>query len=325
MAGTTNRSFRLLCRRGGAGLVCSEMVSTNALRYGNAKTENLLLRTFEGERPISVQIFGGDPQTMADAVPWCERAGADIIDINMGCSVPKVRKGGAGVELMKDPDRAVAATAEVVRRASVPVTVKLRAGLTDEDDSYLDLAKRLVDAGAAAIALHARTVTQAFHGPARWEWIARLVEAVDVPVIGNGDVLEPGDAPRMMRETGCAAVMIARGAWGRPWVFEQAAAAIAGEPMPPDPSPQERLGIALCHAQMLVGDRGEHIALHQTRGQMRHYARGLPNARTFRGDVTTASTLHELLGLVEEYCESLDRAGDEPPADCELFEDTAYR
>ncbi|MCD6360491.1 MAG: tRNA dihydrouridine synthase DusB, partial [Armatimonadetes bacterium] len=282
MAGTTNRCFRLLCRRGGAGLVCSEMVSSNALWHGNRKTENLLLRTFEGERPVSIQIFGGDPDIMAAAVEWVEDAGADIIDINMGCAVPKVRRSGSGVELMKDPDRAVAVVRAVVERASAPVTVKFRAGLTDGDRSHLELARRLEDAGVAALALHARTVAQGFDGEADWRAIAELVETVQVPVIGNGDVVRPEDAARMMRETGCAAVMIARGAWGRPWIFAQAAAAIAGREAPPDPSPAERLGVALCHAQMLTQDVGERIALHQVRGQMRHYARGLPRARRFR-------------------------------------------
>ena len=324
MAGTTERAFRLLCRRGGAGLVCSEMVSANALHYGSDRTENLLLRTFEIEHPVSIQIFGGDAEIMAGAVKWAEQAGADIIDINMGCTVPKVRRSGAGVELMADPDRAVAVTRAVVRRAGVPVTVKLRAGLHEGDEGYLELARRLVDAGAQALALHARTVSQGFGGKADWAHIARLVAAVPVPVIGNGDVTSPGDAARMVRETGCAAVMIARGAWGRPWVFGQAAAAIRGEPVGPDPSPAERLAVALCHAQMLVADRGERIALHQMRGQMRHYTRGLPWARQLRADATVASSLGELRGLIEAYLAGLgDGAG--PAPECEWFEDRAYR
>jgi len=303
--------------------VCSEMISSNALKHGNHKTENLLLRTFEGERPVSLQIFGGDPRTVAGAVPWAEQAGADIIDINMGCAVPKVRKSGAGVELMAVPEQAVAITSAVVARASVPVTVKLRAGWRAGDDGFLELAQRLVDVGVVAIALHARTVVQGFEGQADWSQIARLVEAVDVPVIGNGDVVEPDDAARMMRETGCAAVMIAQGAWGRPWFFGQAAAAIAGEMIPPDPPPGERLGVALCHAQLMVNDLGERAALHQIRGQMRHYTRGLPNARSFRGDVTCASTLDELLALIERYCAELDGAAQATEAD--MFEDRAYR
>lgn len=308
MAGTTNRAFRLLCRRGGAGLVCSEMVSANALSYGSSKTERLL-RTFEGERPVSVQIFGAEPEIMAAAAPVAEAAGADTIDVNMGCAVPKVRKAGAGVALMSDVERAVAVTEAVVARARVPVTVKLRAGLNSEDDSYVELAQRLAEAGAAAITVHARTASQSFSGKADWSKIGRVCEAVGVPVIGSGDVLAPEDAAAMMEQTGCAGVMFARGAWGRPWIFGQAAAAIAGEPIPPDPSPQERLGIALLHAQMLADDLGTRVALHQMTGQIRHYTRDMPGARVLRAAMSGASTLGELRQAIEEYCGSLGRRG----------------
>jgi len=304
IAGTTNRSFRLLCRRGGAGLVCSEMVSAKALSYGDTKTEGLL-RTYERERPVSTQIFGGQPEVMAAAVPIVEAAGADLIDLNMGCTVPKVRRAGAGVELLADPERAVAVARAVVERAGVPVTAKLRAGMRSGDLGYVELGQRLAEAGVAAIALHARTSAQGFSGSADWGVIRRLREAVDIPVIGNGDVRSADDAVRMVAETGCAGVMIARGAWGRPWVFGQAAAALAGRPVPADLTPQERLGVALCHAQMLAEDVGERIALHQVRGQMHHYSRSLPDARDFRGDVSIVSTLDELRTLIEAYCASL--------------------
>jgi len=308
MAGTTNRAFRLLCRRGGAGLVCSEMVSAKALAYGSRKTE-ALLRTFEGERPVSVQIFGAEPDIMTAAVRAVEKAGADAIDINMGCTVPKVRKAGAGVALMQDPEGAAAVTAAVAERASIPVTVKMRAGRTDGDDSYLGLAQRLEQAGAAAIVLHARTVAQGFGGEACWGYIGRLVKAVSIPVIGNGDINSAEDAVRMVEQTGCAGVMIARGAWGRPWIFGQAAAALAGRPVPPDPTPQQRMAVALLHAQMLADDLGERLGLHQVRGQIGHYCRGLPGAREFRGDVTMVSTLEELRTLVEGYCAGLHENG----------------
>ena len=308
MAGTTNRAFRLLCRRGGAGLVCSEMVSANALSYGSSKTERLL-RTFEGERPVSIQVFGAEPEIMAAAVPTAEAAGADTIDVNMGCAVPKVRKAGAGVALMSDPERAVAVTEAVVRRAHVPVTVKLRAGLNGEDDSYVELAQRLAEAGAAAIAVHARTGSQSFSDRADWRRIKRVREAVGVPVIGSGDVFAPEDAAAMLEQTGCAGVMIARGAWGRPWIFGQAAAVIAGRPVPPDPPPQQRLGIALLHAQMLADDLGMRVALHQMTGQIRHYTRDMPSARVLRAAMSEAATLAELRQAIEQYCRSLERRG----------------
>ncbi len=304
MAGTTDRTYRLLCRRAGAGLVCSEMVSINAIVQGNARTLRML-RTFDGEHPVSVQLFGSEPAIMADALPVAEEAGADIIDINMGCAVPKVRRVDAGVALMADPAQAAALTAAAVRVARVPVTVKIRAGLVPGDESYVDLARGLQDAGAAAVAIHARTASQGFRGEADRRHIARVVEALDVPVIGNGDVTEPADAPRMMRATGCAAVMIARGAWGRPWVFGQARAALRGAPIPPDPLPDQRMAIALLHAQMLVLEFGERIAMHQMRAQMHNYVRGLPDARRFRSAVNDLSTLAQLRALVEEYLASI--------------------
>lgn len=304
MAGTTDRTYRLLCRRAGAGLVCSEMASINAIVQGNARTLRML-RTFEGEHPVSVQLFGSEPAIMADALPAAEEAGADIIDINMGCAVPKVRRVDAGVALMADPAQAAALTAAAVRVARVPVTAKIRAGLAPGDGGYVELARRLQDAGAAAVAIHARTASQGFRGEADWRHITRVVEALDVPVIGNGDVVEPADAARMMRATGCAAVMIARGAWGRPWVFAQAAAALRGRPIPPDPPPAQRLAIALLHAQMLVRELGERIAMHQMRAQMHTYVRGLPDARQFRGAANGLSTLGQLRALVQEYLASI--------------------
>ncbi len=305
MAGTTNRCFRLLCRRGGAGLVYSEMVSANALHHGSRRTEQVHLRSFPAERPLAVQIFGAHPQVMAHAVAWVERSGADIVDINMGCTVPKVRRCGAGVELMADPERAVAVVRAVVARSSLPVTVKLRAGLHAGDRGYLELARRLQDLGVAAFALHARTAAQGFAGAADWSAISELVERVAVPVIGNGDVTTAADAARMVAQTGCAAVMIARAAWGRPWFFAQAAAAMAGRPVPPDPPPAARLGVALCHAQMLALDLGERIALHQLRGQLRWYAHGLPHARQFRAATAAATSLAQLCDLIEGYVRSL--------------------
>ncbi len=307
MAGTTNRAFRLLCREGGAGLVCSEMVSINAIAQGNKRTLRML-RTFENEHPVSIQLFGAAPAIMRTVAPTVVAAGADLIDINMGCAVPKVRSAAAGVALMADPERAVALTRAAVEASDVPVTVKLRAGLAEGDISYVELARRLEDVGAAAVTLHARHAAQGFRGEAEWALIATLVEALSIPVIGSGDVIEPEDAARMMRITGCAAVMIARGALGRPWIFAQAAAALRGEHIPPDPPPAQRLALALRHAAMLVDECGERLAIHQMRAQLHHYVRGLPGARGFRNRANQTSTLAELRVLIEEYTAELDDA-----------------
>lgn len=314
MAGTTNRVYRLLCRRGGAGLVCSEMLSINAIAQGSERTERMM-RVFEVERPVSMQLFGSEPAVMADAAPAVEAAGADVIDINMGCSVPKVRRTGAGVALMKDRRTAAALTAAAVGAVRVPVTVKIRAGVTGDDDGYVDVARAVQDAGAAAIAVHWRAGSEGFTGAPRWERIERVARVVDVPVIGNGDVTEPDDARRMMRETGCDAVMVARGASGRPWIFGRMAAALAGEPVPPEPEPAGRLGVALLHAQMLVMEMGERIALHQMRTQMHHYVRGLPWARRFRSEANDIERLSELRALVERYVRVLRQDDDGAGAD----------
>lgn len=305
MAGATNRVFRLLCREAGAGLVCSEMVSINAIAQGNERTLRML-RTFENEHPVSIQLFGAAPALMRAVAPAVVAAGADLIDINMGCAVPKVRSAAAGVALMAEPERAVALTRAAVEASDVPVTVKLRAGLAEGDKSYVELARRLEDVGAAAVTLHARHAAQGFRGAADWALIATLVEALSIPVIGSGDVTEPEDAARMMRVTGCAAVMIARGALGRPWIFAQAAAALRGERIPPDPPPAQRLALALRHAEMLVDECGERLAIHQMRAQLHHYVRGLPGARGFRSRANKVSTLAGLRMLIAEYLAELD-------------------
>ena len=300
MAGTTNRVQRLLCRRGGAGLVCGEMVSVNAIVQGNERTHEMLA-SFPGERPVSMQLFGSEPAIVRDAVPAIVATGADIVDINMGCSVPKVRRNGAGVALMGESERAAELTAAAVEASRVPVTVKIRAGLTVEDGSYVEFARRMQDAGAVAVTVHWRAASQGFRGEPGWEPIARVAEALDVPVIGSGDVQQPEDAPRMMRETGCDGVMIARGAWGRPWFFDQAAAALRGEGPAPDPGIEVRLGVALLHAQMLVLDAGERIAMHEMRAQMHHYVKGLPNAGHFRREANRLDTLQGLYELTTRY------------------------
>ncbi len=311
MAGTTKRAYRLLCRRGGAGLVSGEMVSINGIAHGNERSFEML-RTFDGEHPVSLQLFGSSPELMPEAVAAAEEAGADVIDINMGCSVAKVRRSGAGVALMAEPEGAAALTSAAAGTATVPVTVKLRAGLTAGDEGYIELAQRLQDAGAAAVVIHARAASQGFGGPADWTHISRLVEALEVPVIGNGDVTEPEDARRMMRETGCAAVMVARAAWGRPWVFGRMAAALRGEAVPSEPDAAGRLGVALLHAQMLARDVGERIAMHQMRAHMHQYVRGLANARGFRSRANDVSTLDGLRRLIERYLAELRSTEDEP-------------
>lgn len=304
MAGYTNLPFRVLCHRAGAGLVTSEMISARALAYGSQKTLTLM-RIHPQEHPVAMQIFGGEPEYMAEAAQRCVAAGADIVDINMGCTVPKVRKAGAGVALMGNPQRAVAVTRAVVEAVSVPVTVKMRAGLVPGDESYLDLSRRLQDVGVAAIALHARPASAAFRGRADWNAIARLVENVDIPVIGNGDVTQPQQALEMLGQTGCRGVMIARGALGRPWLFRQARELLAGQPSSPDPPAAARLAIAICHAQMLALELPETQAAHQMRGQIGFYSKGLPHSAWLRRRCQQLQSIRELAEIVHVYLQSL--------------------
>lgn len=309
MAGYTGMPFRLLCRRAGAGLVVSEMISARGLQYGSRKTA-AMMAVCPQERPVALQLFGGEPEAMAQAARAAEAAGADAVDINMGCAVPKVRRAGAGTELMADPDRAVAVAAACCRAVAVPVTVKYRAGLVAGDESYLELGRRLQDVGVAGLTLHGRPASGGFRGEAQWEAVRRLAESVGIPVTGSGDVTGPAEAVRRLQETGCAAVMIARGALGRPWVFGQAADLLAGLTARPDPSPQERLGLALCHAQLLAEQEGELSAVRQMRSHLPHYTRGLPYAAWLRGQCARATSLAALGALVAEYGERLAPQGE---------------
>ncbi len=304
MAGHTNLPFRLLCRRGGAGLVVSEMISAKGLQYGSRKTQ-LLTRTCPQERPVALQLFGDTPEVLYNGVGKLEAAGADIIDLNMGCCVPKVRSAGAGIELMADPERGIACAAAMVEAASVPVTVKLRTGLTSGDMRYLDMGVKLAEVGVSALALHARSAEQKMGEKADWSHLARLVEAVNIPVIGNGDAVTGADAVAMIGQTGCAGVMYGRAALGRPWLFGQAAAALENRPVPADPDAAGIMAIALCHAQMLALHYGERVAMHQMRGGMAHYTRGLPYALHLRRQMHSIRSLQEFKRLICEYVRAL--------------------
>ena len=300
LAGYTNLAFRLLCHRAGAGLTTSEMISARALEYGNSRTAPLM-ETSPREHPVALQIFGGEPESMAEAAQLCAASGADLIDINMGCTVPKVRKADAGVGLMCDVARAVQVAAAVVQAVPVPVTVKFRAGLVTGDDSFLELGRRLEDVGVAALTLHARPASAYFRGHADWAQIARLVEVVSIPVVGNGDVREPAQALRMLNETGCAGVMIARAALGHPWIFRQAREALAGQEPSPDPAPAERLAVALCQAQMLGLQQGDEAAAQQMRGQIGFYTRGLPEAARLRQRCQQVRTVRQFADAIFDY------------------------
>lgn len=286
MAGVTDFPFRLLCREMGCALAFTEMVSAKGMLLappGNRAARELLL-TSPQEGPVALQLFGREPQTVAEAA---RRLAGDgrfcLVDLNMGCPAPKIAGSGEGSGLLREPDLAVRVAEAVVRASPVPVTVKLRTGWDGDSLVYEDLGRRLQDAGVSALTLHARTRRQFYAGRADWDAIARLKRAVSIPVIGNGDVTCLQDARRMMEQTGCDAAMIGRAAMGNPWVF-------AGR----EPSPRERVEGALRHARMLMAFKGEAVAMREMRGHVACYVRGLHGAARIRERVNAASTYAQL-------------------------------
>jgi tRNA-dihydrouridine synthase B len=300
MAGVTNAAFRLLCKRmGGCGLVCAEMISSCGLHYNNRRTREFLIINDE-ERPLSVQIWGAIPELMAEAAQQVQAAGADIVDINIGCPVPKVLKTGASGALLKDLDLAEKIIRAVVGAVTVPVTVKTRAGWNQDQITAVDLALRAQDAGAACIAVHGRTVQQGYTGLSDWTIIRKTKEVVTIPVIGNGDVRTPQDAERMIAETGCDGVMIGRGAMGNPCVFRTVDSYLtAGEALP-GPSYDERLTVAWEHAVMLAAVQDEERAVRELRGQLAWYIKGRRGASEIRGRLSRASTLENIKVILDE-------------------------
>lgn len=315
MEDVSSLPMRLITKRiARPGLVFTEFVSAMAVVHGAAKTLKKL-RIHPEERPLALQIFGGDPASMAESARVAEEAGADLVDINMGCWVPKVCRTGAGAALLKDPDRAVAIVAAVVAAARVPVSVKVRAGWDYSLFAAPELARRFEDAGARMITLHARFAKQGFEGEADWRLIESLRRAVRVPLVGNGDVREPEHAVRMMRETGCDGVMVGRAAIGDPWRLARIRAALTGEDPPPPPTLSDRIGTALEHVRLMIEyeagspERGsaEERACRAVRGVVPLYIRGLPGAAQVRQRLSRCSSFAEYEEVLTSYRAELER------------------
>jgi nifR3 family TIM-barrel protein len=305
MAGVTDSPFRRLARECGAGLVYTEMVSDKGLLFGGVRSRELLTHT-PGEHPLAVQVFGAEAATLARAAVTVARAGADIIDINMGCPVPKVVRNGAGAALMRDPGRAGAIIRAVVGAVACPVTVKLRKAWGPGDPDAVVLAQAAVEAGASAVTVHGRTRDQYYVGRADWDIIGRVVAAVPVPVIGNGDVFEPEDAVRMLRETGCAGVMVGRGALGNPWIFRRTRHLLAtGQELPP-PTARERRDMIERHLGLLLKVKGERRGLVQMRKHAAWYLRGLPGAARVRARLVRSCTPQEMMAIVDAWLQALE-------------------
>ncbi len=304
MAGVTDRDFRLLVRRiGGVGVVTMEFISSRALVGGHGGARELM-HFSEEERPLSIQIYGSDIDTMAEAAEIVEELGADICDINMGCPANKVLKGCAGAALMGDPRLAEAMVATVKKRLTIPLTVKFRLGLDDTRRNYLELGRICEAGGASAVTMHGRTARQMFSGRADWSSIARLKEAVSIPVIGNGDVREPEDAIRMMAETGCDGVMIARAATKNPWIFRQTQALMSGGRVEM-PTITDRRDLILDHFRRVAEREEGKFALHKLRKFTGWYTHGLPNGRKLRQRINALPDVATFLTAVEEFFEAL--------------------
>jgi tRNA-dihydrouridine synthase B len=308
-AGVSESPFRRLCRRFGADVVVSEFVSAEGLRRGSERT-HAYLRFDQEERPIGVQIFGADPQAMAEAAALVEQTYApDFLDINFGCPVKKVvsRNGGSGclrdLDLVESIIRAVAAS------ISIPTTVKIRSGWSEETRNPVEIALRCQDAGAQVLTLHARSRTQMYGGHANWDEIAAVVDALDIPVIGNGDVWSGADARRMKEHTNCAGIMIARGSHGAPWIFGQARAALEGRPIPAAPEVAERFAIVLEHAHNAVlFEADETAAMRDFRKHLGWYTKGLPDGKALREELFRVSTLRDAEEILERYLEAAEPA-----------------
>jgi tRNA-dihydrouridine synthase B len=304
MAGITDRDFRLLLRRiGGVGLVTMEFVSSRAIVEGHRDAERILVFC-EEERPLSIQIYGSDAATMAEAARQVEELGPDVCDINMGCPANKVLKNCAGVRLMGNLKLAREIVREVRRALSIPLTVKFRLGLDDSRKSYLELGRICEGEGVDAVAMHGRTAKQMFRGEARWEEIARLKEAVSIPVLGNGDVTEPEDAVEMLRTTGCDGVLIGRGATRNPWLFRQIAARLSGGRVE-EPTLEDRRRLIQHHFRTVVGREEPVHALHKLRVFTRWYSQGLPRGLHLRRRINDLPDPETFLGAVEEFFDGL--------------------
>lgn len=299
MAGVTDLPFRLLCKEQGAGLLCMEMVSAKAIQYNNKNTK-ALLEIHPEELPVSLQLFGSDPDVISEIAKRIEELPFSILDINMGCPVPKIVKNGEGSALMKNPKLVYEIVRKTARAIQKPVTVKIRKGFDDTCINAVEIAKIIEDAGGKAVAVHGRTREQHYSGKADWDIIRQVKEAVSIPVIGNGDVVSGESAIAIQKETGCDGVMIGRGAQGNPWIFSELLEYERTGKMPLRPSVEAIKKMMIRHAQLQMQYKGEYLGIREMRKHVSWYTSGLPNSAKLRDEINRVESYEELEQLLEE-------------------------
>src|ERR1700722_20145465 len=307
MSGVTNRTLRALYKPFGFGLTVTEFVSSNALRVGNARTMEMIDQ-HGVEKPVSTQLWGSDPETMANAAKVVRECGADIVDINFGCPAPKVTKTNGGSACLRDPQRCEAIMRAVVEAVDCPVTMKMRLGWSEDALVYLDVARRAQAAGVRAVTLHARTAKQFYKGEADWEHIARLKQGVEIPVIGNGDLDDPHQAMARMRESGVDAIMLGRATLGNPWLISQIADLMEGRDARPLPAPADRLRFAIVHYRTMVEELGEARAVPQMRKHIALYLKGIAGAAALRERMMRIESASEAIDTIETTIVRLESA-----------------
>lgn len=307
MAGVTDLSFRLLCKEQNVGLIYTEMVSAKGLYYGDKKTEELM-KIKQEERPVSLQIFGSDPNIMAKVVKekLNYKDDFDILDINMGCPTPKIVKNGDGSALMKNPKLIGKIVSEVVKASNKPVTVKIRKGWDHNKINAVEVAKIIEDSGASLLAIHGRTREEFYSGKADWAIIKNVKEAIEIPVLGNGDIFSPLDAKAMLEYTNCDGVMIGRGARGNPWIFNRTLKLLSEGILPSEPTNREKINMCIKHLELLVHYKGEQIAVKDIRKHIGWYTKGMHNSSAIRGQLNKFNNKEKIIYLLNEYIDSIE-------------------